>query len=127
MMYIALLMRTIATTTAIVWSFPTRALNICPIVAVCMSTVDFSRIFAQVRAINTTNKMAMIIVKYLKPTRSSICAPAPSPANFTPSAWTLIIVIIVIIAEPTPAQERASVVRPSRSLPPSVNAGIIDQ
>jgi hypothetical protein len=34
-------------------------------------------------------------------------------------------VAIVMIALPTPAHERASVVRPSRSLPPSVNADAV--
>ena len=42
-------------------------------------------------------------------------------------AETHFIVIIVTRAEPTPEQERAIVVKFSRSFPPSVNAGIIDQ
>ena len=68
-----------------------------------------------------------MIVKYLKPIRSSIWALSPSFANLAPRACTLIIVMIVMMAEPTPAQERARVVSPSLSLPPSVKAGIIDQ
>ena len=40
---------------------------------------------------------------------------------------SFLIGVMVTIAEPTPAQERANVVRPSRSEPPVVNAGIIDQ
>ena len=63
------------------------------------------------------NMTAMISAKSLNPTLSS---PAPS-------IRTHFMVIMVISAEPTPAQERARVVRFSRSLPPSVNAGIIDQ
>ena len=47
--------------------------------------------------------------------------------NIFPKACTAITVITMIIAEPTPAALLASVVRFSRSLPPSVNAGIIDQ
>ena len=44
-----------------------------------------------------------------------------------PIAVTAITVKIVTRAEPTPAHERARAERPSLSLPPSVNAGIIDQ
>ena len=59
----------------------------------------------------------MINANHLKPARS---LPWPNKTtHFT--------VIMVISAEPTPAQERARVESPSLSFPPSVNAGIIDQ
>ena len=81
------------------------------------STVDFSLMVRQVMLMNTTNKIAMMSANHLKPLRSS---PAPN-------AYTHFMVMMVTIAEPTPAQERPSVDNPSRSFPPSVNAGIIDQ
>ena len=66
---------------------------------------------------NTTNSMAMIRVKREKPTRSS-----PPPRALTQS-----MVMTVMIAEPTPAQERPNVDRFSRSFPLWVKAGIMDQ
>ena len=62
-------------------------------------------------------EIAMINANHRKPTLSF-----PLPRACTQS-----IVMIVITAEPTPAQERARVVKPSRSFPPSVKAGIMDQ
>ena len=68
-----------------------------------------------------------MIEKYLNPTISIIFAPASLPAKAFPSIGTSIIVNTVTIALPTPALVRASVVRFSRSLPPLVKAGIMDQ
>ena len=67
--------------------------------------------------IATTKNIAIIKANHLKPTTSS-----PFPR-----AGTTIIVIIVITAEPTPAQDLAKVDNPSLSFPPLVKAGIIDQ
>ena len=64
----------------------------------------------------TTNSTAMIKAYHLKPTLS-----------YFEIACTILIVKMVTRAEPTPAQVLARVVSPSRSLPPFVNAGIIDQ
>ena len=80
-------------------------------------TVDFSLTLTHVIVVKSTNKIAMMSANHLNPTRSS-----PPPRRYTHN-----IVMIVMMAEPTPAQERAIVESPSRSLPPSVNAGIIDQ
>ena len=63
------------------------------------------------------NRADITSANHLKPTLSF----AP------PKACTASIVKIVMSAEPTPAQDLASVVSPSRSLPESVNAGIMDQ
>ena len=81
------------------------------------STVDFSLITTQAITSNTTNSTAMISAKYLKPALS--LPPPSSSTHFT--------VIMVIIAEPTPAQLLPRVERFSLSFPLSVNAGIIDQ
>ena len=81
------------------------------------STVDFSLIIRQAKEITATKTIAMIKANNLKPSCSS-----PFP-----SAGTQSMVITVIIAEPTPAHDRASVDNPSLSCPPSVKAGIIDQ
>ena len=59
----------------------------------------------------------MMRAKYLKPALS--LPPPNSSTHFT--------VMMVIIAEPTPAQLLPSVERFSLSFPLSVNAGIIDQ
>ena len=147
-MYNEQLISTIVTTTVTAWSLEKRALNIWLTVGDCIFTVDFSLMQIQVMVINTIKSMATISVNHLKPSLS-ISLPASSPASFTaseasaafpaststalsefpilPSIGTHIIVITVIIAEPTPAHERASVERFSLSLPPSVKAGIIDQ
>ena len=122
--YIAELMRTIAITTVSVWSLASSALNIWPTEAVSISTVDFS-FMVHVKRIAATKMIATISAKYLKPARSISFTPV-APA-MRPSFCTQITVPIVMIAEPTPAQDLASVVRFSRSFPPSVKAGIIDQ
>ena len=94
---------------------------------VSISAVDFSLTLTQVRIVKRMNRAAMMIEKYLKPTISIILAPASEPANILPSIGTSIIVKTVTIALPTPALVRAMVVRFSRSRPPSVKAGIMDQ
>ena len=105
------------TTTVIAWSFCNSALNICPTDGESTFTVDFSLMLIQVIVIKITNNTAMINANHLKPARSLPC----------PNKTTHFTVIIVISAEPTPAQDRARVESPSLSLPPSVNAGIMDQ
>ena len=75
--------------------------------------------------INTMKIIATASEKYLKPTIS--ISRAVEPPNILPSAFTAIIVITEIIAEPAPAHDLASVERFSLSLPPFVIAGIIDQ
>ena len=114
-------------TTVSAWSFLISALNICLTETVFISAVDFSLTKMQVRIVKTTKMIATASANHLKPISSTVLASAFAPPNALPRNWTAIIVTMVMIALPTPAQERASVVRPSRSLPPSVNAGIIDQ
>ena len=92
-------------------------MNICFTDTVSTSTVDFSLILRQVINIAAKNSIDIISANHLKPAYS-----LPFP-----SIYTHCIVIIVTSAEPTPAQERAIVDIFSLSLPPSVNAGIIDQ
>ena len=75
--------------------------------------------------IKTTNKIAIARAKYLYPSRSVSTSLLP-PAKF-PRADTLSTVIILIIAEPTPAQDRARAERFSLSFPLLVKAGIMDQ
>ena len=86
--------------------------------------MDFSLTKTQVRIVKMMKITATIKANHLKPTSSTSPSAAP---NILPSTGTIFMVRMVMIALPTPAQERASVVSPSRSLPPSVNAGIIDQ
>ncbi len=87
------------------------------------STVDFSFTTAQVMVMKITKITATIRAKYLKPVTSS-SVPLPKAP---PKAATDITVMMEIMAEPTPAQERARAERPSLSFPDSVKAGIIDQ
>ena len=116
-MYRAQLIRTMVITTTMAWSFERSALNICETEGESTLTVDFSLMVVQVSVIAITKMIATMRANHLKPALS-----LPPPR-----ACTHIMVITVIMADPTPAQERASVVRPSRSVPPSVKAGIIDQ
>ena len=111
-------------TAVIAWSLRSSARNISLTETVFISTVDFSLTKTQVRIVNAMNRIATTSANHLKPTSSMS---PPSAPNSLPSIGTAFIVRIVMIALPTPAHERASVVSPSRSLPPSVNAGIIDQ
>ena len=92
-------------------------MNICPTEGESTFTVDFSLMLTQVMVMNTTNSTAMISANHLKPRSSLPC----------PSQTTHFTVIMVTMAEPTPAQERARVDSPSLSFPPWVKAGIIDQ
>ena len=78
-------------------------------------------------SINTIKSVAMMSANHLKPAISTSLAEASLPTMALPIILTTITVKIVISAEPTPAQERASVVSPSLSFPDFVKAGIIDQ
>ena len=123
----AVFTRTMAMVTVMAWSFWIKALNICFTETVSIAAVDFSLTFRQVRPMKTINSTPTMAAKYLKPTTSISFAPAFSPANMAPSRGTSIMVKTVMMAAPTPAQLRAMVVRFSRSLPPWVKAGIMDQ
>ena len=74
-----------------------------------------------------TNNTAIISANHWKPHRSTSLAASVFPKKSFPRAGTAIMVMTVISAEPTPAQDLASVVRFSLSLPLSVKAGIMDQ
>ena len=63
--------RTMAMTTVMAWSFWTRALNMSPTEAVCISTVEVSLIFMQVTAIKAINRTATMMARYLKPFTST--------------------------------------------------------
>ena len=120
-------MRTMAAVTAMAWSFCTRALNIFPTETASMPAVDRSFTFTQVRTVKTTKSTATRRENHLKPTISIILAPASRGAKRFPRMGTSIMVNTVTRALPTPALVRARVVRPSRSRPPWVKAGIMDQ
>ena len=105
------------------WSLRNSARNISFTVAVSIFTEDFSLIERQVIVIKMKNKTAIISAKY--PSRS--ISDALSPPASLPSVDTESTVMIVTMAEPTPAQERAIAERFSRSFPLSVKAGIMDQ
>ena len=117
------LMSTMATVTVMAWSFWIKALNICPTETVSISAVERSFTLTQVRTVQITKITDTIRLNHLKPRISTSLAVAPA----APRACTPIMVTTVMMALPTPAQDRARVVRPSRSLPPSVKAGIMDQ
>ena len=123
-------MSTIVITTVIAWSLDTSARNICFTEGAFRSTVDFSLMFRQVMSIMMTNNTAIINANHWKPHRSTSLVTAAAsvfPRKSFPRAGTAIMVMTVISADPTPAQDLASVVRFSLSLPLSVKAGIMDQ
>ena len=125
MIYKAVLIITIATTTVIACSFWISARNISLMEAFFISTVDFSLMHRQVIRMKITNNTAMISANLLYPIR--LISLSVVPPNAFPSAATLMTVTIDTSAEPTPAQERANADNPSLSFPASVNAGIILQ
>ena len=100
-------------------------MNISPIEALFISTVDFSLITKHVIQMKTTKIIAIISANLLYPIL--LISLSVAPPNLLPRAATLITVTIEIRAEPTPAHDLAKAERLSLSLPLSVNAGTIDQ
>ena len=115
--YRAMLISTIVATTTSAWSFPNRARNISFTLVVFMSVVSLSFMNRQQITSVTTKIAATISATYRKPMMSF---PPPSRP-------TAIMVIMEMIAAPTPAQVRPITDRFSRSFGVEVTAGIMLQ